>query len=86
MIQETNNNHHFRTANTALAAYLIAEGFGNPDIEYENNGTRAFFLFNMENPKIEKHIQDWDTARAKTNVVLFFNAYQNLLRRIRERY
>jgi len=74
----------FRTSDTALAAYLISEGYGVPDIEY--NGSRASFIFSKENQQIEKSIGDWDTARAEANVVLFFNAYQNLLRRIKERY
>jgi len=79
-----NNQDNFKTSETALAAYLIAEGFGFPDIEY--NGSRAYFIFSKENPQIEKVIGDWETARAETNAVLFFNAYQNLLRRIKERY
>ena len=75
---------NFRTSDTALAAYLISEGYGVPDIDY--NGSRAYFLFSKENPQIEKSIGDWDTARAVTNAVLLFNAYQSLLRRIKERY
>jgi len=81
---QDNSKDNFRTSETALAAYLIAEGFGAPDIEY--NGSRAHFIFSKENPKIEQAIGDWDTARAETNAVLFFNAYQSLLRRIKERY
>lgn len=79
------SNDSFRTSDTALAAYLVSEGFGTPDIEF-NNGTRAFFLFSRDNPKIDKHINAWDCAKATGNVVMFFQAYQTLLRRIRERY
>ena len=78
------NQDKYKTSDTALAAYLITEGFGIPDIEY--NGSRAFFIFSKENPQLEKYINDWDTARAITNAALFFYAYQNLLRRIKERY
>lgn len=74
----------FRTSDTALAAYLASEGFGSPNIEY--NGSRAYFLFSRENPKIEDYISAFDTARATGNIVLFFNAYQTLLRRIKEKY
>ncbi len=75
----------FRTSDTALSAYLISAGFGPPEIEF-TNGTRAFFIFTRQDPKIDKYISDFDTARAKGNIVLFFNAYQSLLRRIKERY
>jgi hypothetical protein len=75
----------FKTSDTALAAYLISEGFNTPDIEY-SNGTRAYFIFTKENNDITKYVGDFDTARAVGNIVLFFNAYQTLLRRIKERY
>ncbi len=80
----TDINDLYRTSDTALAAFLIAEGYNPPDLEF--NGSRASFLFSKHDPKIEKSISDWDTARAMTNAVLFFSAYQNLLRRIKERY
>ena len=80
----TNTSEFYRTSDTALAAFLIAEGYESPDLEF--NGARAYFLFSKQDPKIEKSISNWDTARATTNAVLFFNAYQNLLRRIKERY
>lgn len=79
------NDTTFRTSDTPLSAYLVSEGFGTPEIEF-TNGVRAFFLFKLDDPKIKKAIHAWDTARARGNVVLFFQAYQTLLRRIRERY
>ena len=78
-------NEPFRTSDTALAAYLVSSGIGTPSIEF-TNGTRAFFIFARQNPKINKCIDDFDAAQAKGNIVLFFNAYQTLLRRIKERY
>ena len=83
-IMELDVLDNFRTSDTALAAYLISEGYGVPDIDY--NGSRAYFIFSKENPQIEKAIGDWDTARAETNAVLFFNAYQSLLRRIKKQH
>ncbi len=83
----SNNQEHqdkFKTSDTAQAAFLITSGYGTPDIKY--NGTRASFVFSKENPKILESIRAWDTARAETNAVLFFNAYQSLLRRIKEGY
>ena len=79
-----NTQDKFKTSDTAQAAFLIAEGYGTPDIVY--NGSRASFIFPKDNPKIDEAIRAWDTARAVTNAVLFFNAYQSLLRRIKERY
>ncbi len=78
------NEDKFKTSDTAQAAFLITEGYGTPDIIY--NGPRASFVFSKDNPNIDASIRDWDTARAMTNAVLFFNAYQSLLRRIKERY
>ena len=75
---------HFKTSNTALAAYLISEGFGPPDIDY--NGAKAFFTFSLENPHINKCIRDYSIAKAEGNIVCFFNAYQSLISRIKERY
>ena len=80
----SNNQDKFKTSDTAQAAFLITEGYGAPDIEY--NGNRAYFIFSKENQNIDNSIRDWETARAETNAVLFFNAYQSLLRRIKERY
>ncbi|KKN50933.1 hypothetical protein LCGC14_0627980 [marine sediment metagenome] len=80
------DNNKFRTSDTALAAFLVAEGSDTPELEF--NGNRASFIFAKDNPKINivLSISNWDTARATTNAVLFFNAYQTLLRRIKERY
>ncbi len=79
------NKDTFRTSDTPLAAYLVSEGFGTPDIEFPN-GSRAFFILSHDNPKIKEYIKDFDTTKAEGNIVLFFQAYQRLLRRIKERY
>ena len=79
-----NPEKHFKTSNTALAAYLISEGFGTPDIDY--NGTKAFFTFSRDNSHMNECIRAYDTAKAEGNIVCFFNAYQSLIRRIKERY
>ena len=79
-----NNDTPFKTTDTALAAFLTSEGY--PATLEFTNGLRATFVFERSDTKIDKLISDFDTARAKGNIVLFFNAYQTLLRRIRERY
>ncbi len=78
------SNETSKISTTALAAYLISEGFDFPDIVYE--GSQASFIFQHKNHDLGKYISDFDTARATGNIVLFFNAYQALLRRIKERY
>lgn len=67
---------------TAQAAYLISEGFDAPDISFDGN--RASFIFTDLNHTIDRYVSDYDTGRAVGNIVLFFNAYQALLRRIKE--
>jgi len=84
VVSTYNPDKYFKTSNTALAAYLIAEGFGTPDIDY--NGAKAFFVFPRDNSHIEKCIREFETTQAEGNIVVFFNAYQSLIRRIKERY
>jgi len=84
VVSTFNPDKYFKTSNTALAAYLVERGFGTPDIDY--NGTRAFFVFPRDNSNIEKCVREFETTRAEGNIVMFFNAYQGLIRRIKERY
>lgn len=81
-MQQTSNDI-YRTSETAIAAYLIAIGYDYPSIEYEN-GYRAYFVFKAREDLDDK-LNQWDTQRAEGNLVRFFNAYQNLIRRIKER-
>jgi hypothetical protein len=67
---------------TAQAAYLISEGFDAPDVVFD--GSRASFIFTDINHTIDRYISDYDTGRATGNIILFFNAYQALLRRIKD--
>lgn len=80
-----NSNHSIEIKTitlTAQAAYLISEGFDAPDILFDGN--RASFVFTDNNRTIDRYISDYDTGRATGNIVLFFNAYQALLRRIKD--
>lgn len=80
---QTSSDDIYRTSETAIAAYLISIGYDYPSIEYEN-GFRAYFVFPAKIDLDEK-LKDWDMERANGNLVRFFNAYQNLIRRIKER-
>lgn len=79
------NDTPFRTSDTALAAYLISAGYGTPELDF-NNGSQAFFIFSKDNPQIDDAIAKFDSQQAEGNITRFFQAYQTLLRRIRERY
>lgn len=82
MVMSESNS--FRTSDTALAAFLISEGFTLSDIDHTSK--RSFYLFPNDSEKLNKTIGEYDTARVTGNIVLFFNAYQSLLRRVKERY
>jgi hypothetical protein len=75
----------FRTSETVLAAYLISAGFNTPAIDFVN-GSKAYFVFPRDNADLEPFINDFNSGRATSNVVVFMAAYQNLIRRIKERY
>lgn len=72
-----------KISNTALAAYLVSEGFSVSRVE--RNGSSAYFVFeNTDLSKAEPYIHQWESATALGNLVIFFNAYRNLLRRLKE--
>lgn len=73
----------FRTSDTVLAAYLIEQGFDQPDIE--NNGRRAFYLFKRSDALL-KAVHLFETDEAMGNVNHFYNNYRKLMRRIKEGY
>lgn len=75
----------FKTSETILAAYLISSGFNTPEIEFVN-GSKAYFIFSRENADLEPFINDFNSGRAVGNIAIFMAAYQNLIRRIKERY
>ena len=72
----------YRTSDTAIAAYLISNGYDYPEVEFEN-GYRAYFVFNDPKPDLEAMLRRWDTQQAAENK--FHNAYQSLIRRVKER-
>lgn len=80
------NETTFRTADTALAAYIISRGLGAPTLEFGNGSVKATFVFQKDNSQIMSAIEAWDSVCAEGNCVTFFQAYQSLLRRVRERY
>ncbi len=81
----TSSEEPFRTANTALAAYLMSEDLGLPKIVYIND-TKAYFVFDDTKANLESYINAYDEITAIGNIRLFFNFYQSLLRRIHEKH
>ena len=75
---ETNNR--YRTANTALAAYLQTEGFSllevttQPD-QYHNYRREAVFNFE-DSKKLHDTIYLWDTAKATGNHNTWYHQYR----------
>jgi len=74
------NNGHYQTTDTALAAYLKSSGYEVIDIDTSNQ--RAIFIFD-DCSGLRKHIEDFDLIRGNAEgVVLFFRAYRALLSKI----
>lgn len=79
-----NHQETFKTSDTALSAYLISSGIDILSIEH-GNGSRSYFLF-QQSTKLDKYVSLYYSGKAKGNILAFFDSYQNLLRRIKERY
>jgi len=80
MVMVMENNRHYQTTDTALAAYLKSSGYEVIDIDASNQ--RAVFIF--ENcGGLRKRVEDFDLIRGDAEgVVLFFRAYRALLSKI----
>lgn len=72
----------YRTSETAIAAYLISNGYDFPEIEFEN-GFRAYFVFSNPKPDLEDMLRRWDMQQSAE--YRFHNVYQSLIRRVKER-
>ena len=74
------NNGHYQTTDTALAAYLKSSGYEVVDIDASNQ--RAVFIFE-DCGELRRHVEDFDLIRGDAeSVVLFFRAYRALLSKI----
>jgi len=74
------NNEHYQTTDTALAAYLKSSGYEVVDIDASNQ--RAIYIFENCNG-LRKHVEDFELIRGNAEgVVLFFRAYRALLSKI----
>lgn len=69
----------YRTSSTALAAYLISEGFPMVLLSFDEN--KALFTFEDGNP-LDEHIRNFELLQAIGNIPVFYNTYRSLLKQI----
>jgi len=85
MDKNPTGNNHYRTPNTAIAAYLFSEGFALVDVivephSYKPKDYEAVFLFEND-PKIPDCIRLWQTGQAIGNLGVFLDNYRKMVRR-----
>ncbi len=74
------SSEFFTTSNTALAAYLVSEGF--PIVSTDQTNGKVSFSFEP-NSSLAGCIRDFELAQATGNIVMFYNTYRSLLRQIK---
>jgi hypothetical protein len=75
----------YRTSETLLATYLLAEGFNLLIIEYDDKGNgnpRATYVFE-ESSKLEECIKIYDRGEAVVNLTIYDHIRSGLLVRIK---
>ena len=78
------HGNEYRTHDTPLAAFLLTEGFKLSRIDY--NEKQAIFTFLRDGTEdLDNAIMQYQAGTAKGNIVLFYNSYRSLVRRIKER-
>lgn len=75
----TKRNHAtFSTPNTALAAYLLSEGFelASKDV---TNPQEISFVFNNTSPKLSELVRAFNMGTAQGNITTFYYNYRKLV-------
>lgn len=80
-------NNQYTTPDTALASYLISEGYPAPDIELIPNnrfpdGYKAVFSFD-DDPKIQHYAHLWAVGEAQGNLCVFHSINRRLVKRVK---
>lgn len=75
-------NHQFETSDSALAAYLISEGYPEPTLR--NNNNRCVFCFDGDDGKMQSYIRAYQSGDATTNVSIFYHNYKRVLRMVHD--
>jgi len=73
-------NHHYRTSNTPLAAYLQTEGYTLRDVitephRFYSGDLEAVFLFD-DIDGIHEAARRWETGKATGDLNLFYHVYR----------
>lgn len=74
----------FTTSDTALAAYLISQGFGKPRIERTDNEC-VFCFIEDDKEEIKPFVRNYTSGSATGNVCTFYSLYKHLLQEIHRR-
>ena len=77
------SNDIYSTNDTALAAWLVSQGFKLLDLDFTNPKTVAF-LFNNDTEALQQTIRLFKLDEAEGNISAFFRAYRRMLLLIRE--
>jgi len=75
-------NDTFSTNNTALAAWLVSQGFELLDLDFSNPDSVAF-LFRDDTQALHKAIRLFELEEAEGNINAFFRSYKRMLLKIR---
>lgn len=74
----TIEQEYYSTHDTALVAWLYINGY-EPSID--NSQFPTLFSFPDSNPELSRLIQSYNSAEATGNIVAFFRAYKQMIRR-----
>jgi len=68
----------FSTPNTALAAYLISEGFELTDKD-TSNPSHIVFIFHNSSVKLSELVHAFNIGKATGNITTFYHVYRDLV-------
>jgi len=68
----------FSTPNTALAAYLISEGFELTDKD-TSNPSHIVFIFHNSSVKLSELVHAFNIGKATGNIATFYHIYRELI-------
>lgn len=70
----------FETKDTALVAYLLSEGYKEPEVKHTN--TECVFCFSETDYELAVLVRNFQSGRATGNIPTFFRNYKRVLRRV----
>lgn len=72
----------YSTSDTALAAWLYANGFEL--LEVDSSKFPSVFLFDDSSPKLSELAHDFQRGKANGNITVFHRAYKLMLSKIKD--